>query len=102
MFGATVATGSITGLPGAGHPGLELRLRPQPNGFLHGEMVIHKDGFGTTSIEGFVRSGHYQFQVPYGSDTYYFEGEQRGSTLSGTFDSSPSGGHGTWTAQASY
>jgi hypothetical protein len=104
LFGATVATGSITGLPGGGHPDLELRLRPQPNGFLHGEMVIHQNGFGPTQIEGFTRSmsdgEHMQFQVPYGSETYYFEGKRHGDTLAGTFESSPSGERGTWSAQA--
>ncbi len=100
MFGATVATGTITGLPGGGHPGLELRLRPQPNGFLHGEMVIHQNGFDTAPIEGFIRGDRLQFQVPYGTETYYFEGQRRSDTLTGTFESSPSGGRGTWTAQA--
>jgi len=104
LFGATVATGTITGLPGGGHPDLELRLRPQPNGFLHGEMVIHQNGFGPTQIEGFTRSmsngEHMQFQVPYGSETYYFEGKRHGDTLAGTFESSPTGERGTWTAQA--
>lgn len=104
VFGATVATGTITGLPGGGHPDLELRLRPQPNGFLHGEMVIHADGFGPTQIEGFTRSmsdgEHMQFQVPYGSETYYFEGKRHGDTLAGTFESSPSGERGSWNAQA--
>jgi len=100
MFGATIATGTITGLPGGGHPELELRLRPQPNGFLHGEMVIHQSGFGSTSIEGFIRGDRLQFQVPYGTETYYFEGQRRSDMLSGTFESSPSSLHGTWTAQA--
>ncbi|HKM99371.1 MAG TPA: serine/threonine-protein kinase [Candidatus Binataceae bacterium] len=100
MFAVTVATGSISGLPGGGSPELELRLRPEPNNFLHGEMVIHQDGFGSTPIEGFIRGDHLQFQVPYGAETYYFEGKRSSDTLSGTFESSPSGGRGTWTAQA--
>ncbi|HTR61165.1 MAG TPA: protein kinase [Candidatus Binataceae bacterium] len=100
MYGATIATGSISGLPGGGHPDMELRLRPQPNGFLHGEMVIHQDGFGATQIEGFIRGNHLQFQVPYGTETYYFEGQRSSDIMSGTFESSPSGGRGTWTAQA--
>jgi hypothetical protein len=41
-----------------------------------------------------------QFQVPYGSETYYFEGKRHGDTLAGTFESSPSGERGSWTAQA--
>jgi len=100
LTGPTLATGTISGLPGGGHPGMELRLRPQPNGFLHGELVIHKPGFELAPLEGFIRGNHLQFQVPYGSDTYYFEGERGGDTLSGTYNSAPSGGRGTWTAQA--
>jgi serine/threonine-protein kinase len=96
----TMATGSINGLPGGGSPNLELRLRPQPNGFLHGEMVIHKSGYGLTPIEGFVRGDHLQFQVPYGTETYYFEGQRMADQLSGTFEAAPSGARGTWVAQA--
>jgi hypothetical protein len=62
--------------------------------------VIHKSGFGTTPIEGFVRGNHIQFSVPYGTDTYYFEGQQSSSQLSGTFEATPSGQRGTWTASA--
>ena len=99
LSGPTVAKGNIVGLSG-GDSDLELRLRPQANGFLHGELTIHKSGFGATPIEGFVRGNHLQFTVPYGTDTYYFEGESSGSDLSGTFESGPSGQRGTWTARA--
>jgi len=98
-LGPTIATGTISGLRGTGNPEMELRLRPQSNGFLHGELVIHKPGFGMTPIEGFMRGDHMQFQVPYGSETYYFEGQRRSDQVSGTFESSPSGERGTWTAQ---
>jgi hypothetical protein len=100
LSGPTVAKGNIIGLAGGGNSDLELRLRPQPNGFLHGELTIHKSGYGATPIEGFVRGNHLQFTVPYGTDTYYFEGESRGPDLSGTFESGPSGQRGTWTARA--
>ena len=100
MLGPTLATGSISGLRAGGNPALELRLRPQPNGFLHGEMVIKKSGYGLTPIEGFVRGSHLQFQVPYGTETYYFEGQRHSDELSGTFESTPSGERGTWTAMA--
>jgi serine/threonine protein kinase len=99
LSGPTIAKGNIVGLSG-GDSDLELRLRPQANGFLHGELTIHKSGFGATPIEGFVRGNHLQFTVPYGTDTYYFEGESSGSDLSGTFESGPSGQRGTWTARA--
>ena len=76
---------------------MELRLRPQPNGFLHGELVVHMAGYGPTPIEGFVRGDRLQFQVPYGGETYYFEGARGRDELSGTFESTPSGQRGTWT-----
>ena len=100
MLGPTVATGTISGLRSGGNPEMELRLRPQPNGFLHGELVIHQSGYGMTPIEGFVRGNHLQFQVPYGTETYYFEGQRRSDQISGHFESTPSGERGTWTAQA--
>ncbi len=100
MLGPTIATGTISGLRSGGNPEMELRLRPQPNGFLHGELVIHQSGFGMTPIEGFVRGDHLQFQVPYGTETYYFEGARQSDQISGTFESTPSGERGTWTTQA--
>ena len=72
-----IATGTISGLRSGGNPEMDLRLRPQPNGFLHGELVIHQAGFGMTPIDGYVRGDHLQFQVPYGGETYYFEGARR-------------------------
>ena len=100
MLGPTSATGTISGLRSGGNPEMELRLRPQPSGYLKGELLIHQSGFGMTPIEGFVRGNHLQFQVPYGTETYYFEGQRRVDQLSGTFESTPSGERGTWTAQA--
>jgi serine/threonine protein kinase len=100
MLQPTIATGTISGLRSGGNPEMDLRLRPQPNGFLHGELDIHQSGFGTTPIEGFVRGNHLQFQVPYGTETYYFEGERRSDQISGTFESTPSGERGTWVTQA--
>jgi serine/threonine protein kinase len=96
----TLASGTIAGIGGPGNATMELRLRPQPNGFLHGELVVHLTGYGITPIEGFVRGNHVQFQVPYGAETFYFEGERRRDVLSGTFESTPSGRRGTWTTHA--
>ena len=93
-----VATGTIQGIGGRS-AGLELRLRPQSGGFLHGEMVVSLVGYGLTPIEGFVRGSNLQFQVPYGSNIFDFQGVRRGDALSGTFDAVPSGDHGTWSAQ---
>ncbi len=100
LLGPTIATGTISGLRSGGNPEMDLRLRPQPNGFLHGELVIHQSGFGMTPIDGFVRGDHLQFQVPYGTETYYFEGQRRSDQISGTFESTPSGERGTWVTQA--
>ncbi len=96
----TLATGTIEGIGGHPSAGLELRLRPQPNGFLHGEMVVEIAGYGTTPIEGFVRGDSVNFTVLYGAQTYAFKGHQNGDTLSGTFEAMPLGESGTWTAQA--
>jgi len=98
ITGPTIATGQISGI-GGGVAQMELRLRPQPNGFLHGDMVIHRGGFGDTSIEGFVRGTHLEFQVTYGTETYFLEGEQRAEQISGSFESTPSGQRGTWTTR---
>ncbi len=96
LLGPTIATGTISGLRSGGNPELDLRLRPQPNGFLLGELVIHQSGFGMTAIDGYVRGDHLQFQVPYGTETYYFEGARNADQISGTFESTPSGERGTW------
>ena len=99
MLGPMIATGTISGLRSGGNPEMELRLRPQSNGFLHGELVIHQSGFGMTPLDGYVRGNQLQFQVPYGTETYYFEGSRRADQISGTFESTPSGERGTWIAQ---
>ena len=93
----TLATGRIDGLAGATNIPLELRLRPQPNGFLHGEMVIHEAGYGATPIQGFIRGNHVVFQVPYGAKTLNFDGRRSADQLNGTFFSTPTGESGTWT-----
>jgi YHS domain-containing protein len=95
----TLAKGTIDGIGGHSDIPLELRLRPQPNGFLHGEMDVHLAGYGPTPIEGFVRGERLQFQVPYGGETYYFEGQESRNELSGTFESTPSGERGTWSTR---
>ncbi|HUY17984.1 MAG TPA: serine/threonine-protein kinase [Candidatus Binataceae bacterium] len=95
-----LARGRINGIGGHDNVAMELRLRPQPNGFLHGELVINQPGYGPTSIEGFVRGNRLQFQVPYGTETYYFQGTRASDHLSGTFESTPSGSRGTWSTVA--
>jgi serine/threonine protein kinase len=94
-----LASGTIRGLAGRDSLPMELRLRPQPNGFLHGEMVVHLSGYGVTPLEGFVRGNHVQFEVPYGADTFFFEGRRDRDLLNGTFHSN-SGQAGSWQTHA--
>jgi serine/threonine protein kinase len=93
-----VANGKIEGLAGAQGAPIEVRLRPQPNSFLRGELVIHYPGYGVTALSGFVRGEHIEFEVAYGSNILYFEGRESNGTLSGVFQSQPSGASGTWKA----
>jgi len=95
----TVANGKIDGLAGKDNVPMEIRLRPQPNGFLHGELVIHEAGYGLTPIDGFIRGSHINFQVPYGGRVLYFEGQRRREQMSGSFQSEPSGERGNWSAR---
>jgi len=94
-----LASGTIQGLAGHSSLPMELRLRPQPNGFLHGEMVVHLSGYGVTPLEGFVRGNRVQFEVPYGADTFFFEGERDRDLLNGTFRSN-TGQAGSWQTHA--
>jgi len=97
----TLASGTIDGINGRDNVPMELRLRPQPNGFLHGELVVHLSGYDVTPLDGFVRGNHVEFQAAHGAETLYFEGERhRDNNLSGTFNVEPSGTHGTWNTRA--
>jgi hypothetical protein len=98
-LGPTIATGTISGLRGGGTTEMELRLRPQPNGLLKGELDIRLSGFGAEPITGFIRGTLLSFSVAYGKETYYFEGHLRSDQLSGVFESQPTGERGNWTAQ---
>ena len=95
----TVANGRIDGLAGRDNVAMEMRLRPQPNGFLHGELVIHEPGYGLTPIDGFIRGSHIEFQVPYGGRVLYFEGQRHREQMSGSFQSEPAGERGNWSAR---
>jgi hypothetical protein len=92
-----LATGTIEGLGSHSLP-MELRLRPQANGFLHGELIIHSASYGPTPLEGFVRGDKVLFQVPYKADIFDFEGQRDRDELSGTFRSDNSGQEGSWHA----
>jgi hypothetical protein len=74
----TLATGTIEKIAGRDNVPMELRLRPQPNGFLHGELVVHLPGYDPMKIDGFARGNRVEFTASHGAETFYFEGE-RGS-----------------------
>ena len=78
---------------------MEIRLRPQPNGFLHGELVIHEPGYDATPIDGFIRGSDISFQVPYRGGVLDFEGRRRREQMSGSFQSDPPGERGSWSAR---
>jgi hypothetical protein len=96
---STLVTGQIYGLGFAAsdHVWFELRLRTQPNGLLHGEMMIHLANYGDVQIQGFVRGNRVEFSVSYGAKTLYFDGRRSADQLSGTFSATPTGERGTWT-----
>ncbi|MGH7812664.1 MAG: serine/threonine protein kinase [Candidatus Binataceae bacterium] len=99
IAGPMVASGSIRGLPGSGSAAMDLRLRPQANGWLRGEIVIHQAGFDAAAIDGFIRGDHVAFQVAYGTETYSFDGRRSAGAIGGTFESQPSGRRGHWSAR---
>ncbi len=92
----SVVTGKINGLGSRSSTPMEIRLKPEANGFLHGELVIHAAGYGPTPLEGFVRGDSVQFTVPYGDKTLFFEGHRVENRLTGTFEATPSGDRGSW------
>jgi Protein kinase domain len=96
----TLATGTIEKIGGRENVPMELRLRPQPNGFLHGELVVHLPGYDAMKIDGFVRGNRVQFTAAHGAETFYFEGERSRDVLGGTFEATPSGERGSWTTHA--
>jgi len=96
----TMATGTIEKIGGRENVAMELRLRPQPNGFLHGELVVHLPGYDPMKIDGFVRGNRVQFTAAHGAETFYFEGERSRDVLGGTFEATPSGERGSWTTHA--
>jgi hypothetical protein len=94
-----LASGTIEGFAGRGSVPIDLRLRPQPNGFLDGTMVVRLSGYGPTEIKGFVRGDNVLFEVAYGAETFSFQGQRNRDLISGTFHSS-SGQTGSWRTHA--
>jgi serine/threonine protein kinase len=94
-----LASGTIDGFAGHSSVPIDLRLRPQPNGFLDGTMVVRLSGYGPTEIKGFVRGDNVLFEVAYGAETFSFQGQRNRDLISGTFHSS-SGQTGNWQTHA--
>jgi hypothetical protein len=55
-----VASGTIDGINGRDSVPMELRLRPQPSGFLHGELVVHLSGSRLRRLKGLCAATMYR------------------------------------------
>jgi hypothetical protein len=102
-----VAKGSIHGLIGGGDSPLTLDIHVNGvpgslnlgGSVIGGELDIEREGFEQGDVKGVVRLNRLQFQVSYGSMTYFFEGKLQGNQISGDFQTAHSEARGSWTAQ---
>lgn len=94
--------GSMLGLISGREIPLEITFRPQRNGSLRGELIIHEPGYGVAPLEGRVLpNNQIEFRSPLGRDTYYFKGWREGDRLTGTYSASPSRKDGRWSVRMS-
>ena len=94
--------GSLLGLISGREIPLEITFRPQRNGSLRGELIIHEPGYGVAPLEGRVLpNNQVEFRSPLGRDTYYFKGWQEGDRLTGTYRASPTRKDGRWSVRIS-
>jgi hypothetical protein len=93
--------GSLLGLVAGREVPLEITFRPQRNGSLRGELIIHEPGYGVAPLEGQVRGDQIEFRSPLGRNTYYFKGWQEGDRLTGTYQVSPTRKDGRWSVRLS-
>lgn len=93
--------GSIVGLVSGREVALELNFRPQRNGGLRGDLIIHEPGYGVASLEGRASGNQIEFRSSIGRKTYHFQGWRDGDRLSGTYRVSPSAGKGQWSVKIS-
>jgi hypothetical protein len=91
--------GSMLGLVGGREVPIEINFRPQGDGGLRGDLIIHEPGYGVTQLEGRADGNQIEFRSLIGRDSYVFQGWQEGDRLSGTFRVSPSGGEGRWSVK---
>jgi hypothetical protein len=91
--------GSMIGLVAGREVPLEINFRPQGDGGLHGDLIIHEPGYGVAQLEGRLDGNQIEFRSPIGRDIYLFQGWREGERLSGTYRVSPSGGEGRWSVK---
>ncbi|HEV8712524.1 MAG TPA: protein kinase [Candidatus Binatia bacterium] len=91
--------GSMIGLVVGREVPLEINFRPQGDGGLRGDLIIHEPGYGVTQLEGRLDGNQVEFRSPIGRDLYVFQGWREGDRLSGTYRVSPSGGEGRWSVK---
>lgn len=93
--------GSMLGLVSGREVALEIDFRPQGDGTLRGDLIIHEPGYGVASLEGRTDGNQVEFRSRLGRNTYHFHGWREGDRLSGTFRAAPSGGEGHWSVRIS-
>ncbi len=91
--------GSMIGLVAGREVPLEVNFRPQGDGGLHGDLIIHEPGYGVAQLEGRTDGDQIEFHSLIGRDSYLFQGWREGDRLSGTYRASPSGGEGRWSVK---
>ncbi len=91
--------GSMIGLVAGREVPLEINFRPQADGGLHGDLIIHEPGYGVAQLEGRMDGNQIEFRSPIGRDIYVFLGWREGDRFSGTYRASPSGGEGRWSVK---
>jgi hypothetical protein len=91
--------GSMLGLVSGREVPLEINFRPQGDGALRGDLIIHEPGYGVAPLEGRADSNQIEFRSPLGRETYHFQGWREGGRLSGTYRVSPSGVEGRWSVK---
>jgi hypothetical protein len=92
-------TGSMLGLVGGREVALELDFRPQGDGSLRGNLIIHEPGYGVAPLEGHAEGNQVEFRGFLGRETYLFQGWREGDRLTGTYRVFPSGGEGRWSVK---
>lgn len=91
--------GSILGLVSGREVALEIDFRPQGDGGLRGDLIIHEPGYGVAPLEGRTDGNQIEFRTSIGREAYHFQGWREGERLSGTYQVSPSGGGGRWSVK---